>query len=140
MNAQTTTYSAVLGVILASLRKEFGKEQNDIAQKMGLSQASYSRLESGKATFSVDQMYQASLALGVPDFDLMSRMNNMVGQLRRNGVEVQPHIRACLAGNKPHPVSQNPNLSSLFWVHDKRSAVFIMPDHGPVHSRATLPH
>ena len=94
MNAQTTTYSAVLGVILASLRKEFGKEQNDIAQKMGLSQASYSRLESGKATFSVDQMYQASLALGVPDFDLMSRMNNMVGQLRRNGVEVQPHIRA----------------------------------------------
>ena len=94
MNMQTTTYSAVLGVILANRRRELGKEQNEIAQKMGLSQASYSRLESGKATFSVDQMYHASKALSLPDIDIPQRMNNTIVQLRKNGVEVQPQVRA----------------------------------------------
>lgn len=94
MDAQKTTYSAVLGVILSNLRKQFGKEQSDVAKRMGLSQASYSRLESGKATFSVDQMYQAAQALDLPDIEIMARMNSTISQLRSGGIDVQPHTRA----------------------------------------------
>jgi transcriptional regulator with XRE-family HTH domain len=94
MSAQTTTYSAVLGVILSNLRKQYGKEQSDVAEKMGLSQASYSRLESGKATFSVDHLYQAANALGLPEDEIMSRMNATISQLKNNGVNVQANARA----------------------------------------------
>ncbi|WP_268817696.1 helix-turn-helix domain-containing protein, partial [Vibrio anguillarum] len=50
------SYSSILGVVVANKRKELGVEQSVLAENMGLSQASYSRLESGKSTFSVDQM------------------------------------------------------------------------------------
>jgi len=39
MISEQTTHSAVLGVVLANLRKERGLEQSDMAERMGLSQA-----------------------------------------------------------------------------------------------------
>ncbi|PCI52528.1 MAG: transcriptional regulator [Alphaproteobacteria bacterium] len=94
MNENQTTYSAVLGVILSNLRKENGLEQGEMAGRMGLSQASYSRLEGGKSAFSVDQMYQAAIALGMNEDDITNRTNNTVSELRANDVEVLPQVRA----------------------------------------------
>lgn len=93
MNTEQTTYSAVLGVVLASLRKERTIEQGDLAKLMGLSQASYSRLEGGKSSFSVDQMFQATLALDISGEELSQRLNNTVAQLQANGIEVVSQLR-----------------------------------------------
>ena len=93
MNFEQTTYSAVLGVVLANLRKSLSIEQADMAERMGLSQASYSRLEGGKSTFSVDQMFQAALALNLSGEELNRRLNNTVNQLKANGVLVVPQLR-----------------------------------------------
>jgi len=94
MNNEQTTYSAVLGVVLANLRKQLGVDQKDMAERMGLSQASYSRLESGKSSFSVDQMFQASLALNIPGEELNRRLYTTVLQLQENGVDVVPQLRS----------------------------------------------
>ncbi len=93
MSSQTTSYSAVLGVVLCRVRKEKEVEQKDMASRMGLSQASYSRLEAGRSSFSMDQMYQAALALGMDENELSSRLHDTVRQLRVNGVEVAPQLR-----------------------------------------------
>jgi len=93
MSSEQTTYSAVLGVVLANIRKRQGVEQKDMADRMGLSQASYSRLEGGKSSFSVDQMFQAATALGVEGDELNRQLNGTVLQLKANGIDVMPQLR-----------------------------------------------
>ncbi|WP_353304220.1 helix-turn-helix domain-containing protein [Sessilibacter corallicola] len=102
MSKKQTTYSAVLGVVLSNARKQRNIEQGDMAKRMGLSQASYSRLESGKSSFSVDQMYMASMALGLPHNEITSRLNNTVKELRDGGIDVLPLMRGNATGNKDH--------------------------------------
>lgn len=94
MSSDQTTFSAVLGVVLANLRKVKGIEQGEMARKMGVSQASYSRLESGKSSFSVDQLYLAAQALEIDGPELTHRLNNAVQQLNVNGVPVIAPLRA----------------------------------------------
>jgi len=94
MEMGQTTFSAVLGVVLSNLRAERGIEQADMAGRMGLSQASYSRLESGKSTFTVDQMYQAAAALDLNGDQLTERLNQMVRVLELNSARVIPQMRA----------------------------------------------
>jgi transcriptional regulator with XRE-family HTH domain len=93
MKTEQTSYSAILGVVLASLRKEQFIEQGEMADRMGLSQASYSRLESGKSSFSVDQMFQAASALGISAEELNNRLNGTIEQLGINDISVMPQLR-----------------------------------------------
>ena len=65
MSEQITTYSALLGQIIGSLRQQRELDQADLAAALGISQASYSRLEGGKATWSVDQLITVSHRLQV---------------------------------------------------------------------------
>ena len=100
MSGSQTTYSAVLGVVLTNARKQQGIEQGDMAGRMGLSQASYSRLESGKSAFSVDQMYMAAGALRLNPEEVTARLNNTVAELRASGVDVFPLMRGNATGAK----------------------------------------
>lgn len=88
MSSEKTSYSAVLGVVLSSLRRERGLEQGKMAQKMGLSQASYSRLESGKSSFSVNQMFGAANALGMPRHEFLLRLDKTIEYLEESNVEI----------------------------------------------------
>lgn len=91
---KTTSYSSVLGVLLAGMRDEQSIDQAEMAERMGLSQASYSRLEGGKSSFSMDQMFQAAAALGVSEAYLAERLTRTVTMLRANGHEVVSQARA----------------------------------------------
>jgi len=93
MSQEKTTFSAVLGVVLSGLRQEKNIEQGEFSQLMGLSQASYSRLESGKSTFSVDQMFMAAKALDIENIELLDRLNNTIENLVNNDVEVFAQAR-----------------------------------------------
>lgn len=93
MNIQKVTYSAVLGVVLTNLRKQKAIEQGAMAQLMGLSQASYSRLESGKSAFNIDQMYQAAKALNVDSTKIIELVNIYCEKLEGEGVKVESLVR-----------------------------------------------
>lgn len=94
MDTQKATYSAVLGQVLSHLRKVKGLEQGEVAEKMGLTQASYSRLEGGKATFSIDQMYQAAAALDITGSELIAELESYVQHLEIDGIAVEPQVRS----------------------------------------------
>lgn len=99
MNEKLASYSSVLGVVVANKRKELGIEQSDIAAKMGLSQASYSRLESGKATFSVDQLFGCAAALGVPVEELFQTVVNTIKNLQQSEeITIQAPARGNASG------------------------------------------
>ncbi|MGB6293879.1 MAG: helix-turn-helix transcriptional regulator [Vibrio anguillarum] len=95
MQEKMVSYSSILGVVVANKRKELGVEQSVLAENMGLSQASYSRLESGKSTFSVDQMFGCAKALGIEPEVLFHSVVNTVNNLQDSEqVSVQAQLRA----------------------------------------------
>ncbi|AIW13684.1 helix-turn-helix domain-containing protein [Vibrio tubiashii] len=96
MQDKMVSYSSILGVVVANKRKELGIEQSVLAEKMGLSQASYSRLESGKSTFSVDQMFECAKALRIAPDELFNSVVNTVNNLKESE---QVSVQAQLRGN-----------------------------------------
>lgn len=100
MQDKMVSYSSILGVVVANKRKELGIEQSVLAEKMGLSQASYSRLESGKSTFSVDQVFECAKALGISPDELFNLVVNTVNNLMESedvSVQAQPRGNATKA-------------------------------------------
>ncbi|MCU7928725.1 MAG: helix-turn-helix domain-containing protein [Candidatus Thiodiazotropha sp. (ex Dulcina madagascariensis)] len=81
MTHQVTSYSALLGQIIGSLRLQKGLEQADLAQALGISQASYSRLEGGKAQWSIDQLMAASKILGLEVGHILQILERRVADL-----------------------------------------------------------
>ena len=91
------SYSSILGVVVANKRKELGIEQSVLSEKMGLSQGSYSRLESGKSIISVDQMFECAKALGIAPDKLFNSVVNTVNNLKESeqvSVQAQPRGNA----------------------------------------------
>jgi transcriptional regulator with XRE-family HTH domain len=93
MNQNLTTFSGALGAFVRSKRTELNLEQSDLANALGLSQASYSRIEAGKANISVDHMCQIAKALNISYGAFMTSYANYVERLEENGVEVIPAQR-----------------------------------------------
>lgn len=93
MNKSQTTYSAVLGSIVANNRKALGKEQLDIASALGISQASYSRLESGKSSMTTDQIFLVTRALGLSTPELFLQIENSITALESNGYSIIAQLR-----------------------------------------------
>ena len=122
MQDKLASYSSVLGVVVANKRKEMGIEQSVIADKMGLSQASYSRLESGKSTFSVDQMFECASSLGMPADELFQMVQNTVNNLKSSSeVLVQAQSR----GNTTKAKASNGNATVAFIAGAALAALII---------------
>ncbi len=92
--SQQTSFSAVLGVVIANHRKLKMIDQAPFAARMGLSQASYSRLESGKAVFSIEHLYQVAEILEVSAQQLLEEVDRYRASLQREHIQVQPAVRA----------------------------------------------
>lgn len=90
---ELTSFSAVLGAVIAYTRKSQNIEQEEMANKMGLSQASYSRLESGRSSFSVDQMFQSADALNMNYQQLLELFISTIECLRKNKIIVKAQLR-----------------------------------------------
>lgn len=111
MQDKMVSYSSILGVVVANKRKELGIEQSVLAENMGLSQASYSRLESGKSTFSVDQMFECAKALRIAPEDLFHSVVNTVNNLQESE---QVSVQAQLRGNATKAKSEEGNNVGTF--------------------------
>ena len=83
-----TTYQAVLGRLIAQKRKERNLDQEEMARRVGVSRSTWSRIESGSSTLSLDQLAKAAGALGMTMGELMLEADDLVRELRRRGVEV----------------------------------------------------
>lgn len=84
-----TTYPAIVGCLLANSRKRKGLDQAKVAAAMGLSQASWSRIERGETALSVDQLHRAAEVLGENTWEVLRSADQAVSGLKRDGVEVR---------------------------------------------------
>ena len=108
MSDKTLSLSALVGFVLVSTRKEKLHEQGVIAQKMGITQASYSRLENGKSALSVDQLYAVSKVLGITIDDLFYAISKALNQAQAQGINVISPAR----GSTTKSDENNPNTAA----------------------------
>lgn len=83
-----TTYQAILGRLIARKRQERGMDQEEMAQRVGVSRSTWSRIEAGSSALSIDQLAKAANALDVSLGDLMLEVDDLVRELRKQNVEV----------------------------------------------------
>ena len=108
MSDKTLSFSALVGFVIVSIRKEKLLEQAAIAQKMGITQASYSRLENGKSALSVDQLYAVSKVLGITIDDLFYAISKALSQAQAQGINVISPTR----GSTNKSDENNPNTAA----------------------------
>lgn len=90
---QQTTYSTLIGWVLAQERGRARLTQAQLAQKMGLPQSSWSRFESGQGVLSIDQLDQAARHLGSTGKAVLEKAEHLRTALANQGVRVEPGSR-----------------------------------------------
>lgn len=83
-----TTYSAVIGQILVHLREEAGKHQAELAKDVGMQQSTWSRVENGQSSLSVEQLDLAASALGTSSDAIVRQADVARDKLTKHGVNV----------------------------------------------------
>ena len=81
-------YRALVGQAVAGRRARLKLQQKDLADALGITQASWSRLETGQSAFSVEQLSQASAALGTSAGEILAEADRVATQLAHQGYKV----------------------------------------------------
>jgi transcriptional regulator with XRE-family HTH domain len=84
-----TTYPALCGAILTNLRNDIGQTQIEIAEMAGVKRSTWSRIEKGESSLSVEQLFFAARALGVEATTIIDMIDKAVTELRAHGVRVE---------------------------------------------------
>ena len=83
-----TTYSAVIGGVIKQLRDTRSINQGAMAEKMGVSQAAWSKLENGKSTLTTAQLAKAADLLEVEANKIIQYADETVADFKSNGISV----------------------------------------------------
>src|SRR5688500_3186985 len=84
-----TTYPAIVGRVLAELRKERGLNQEDVAESVGVGQAAWSKIERGDSALTVGQLFAASERMDLTAGDVLKYADLVRREAEVQGVEVE---------------------------------------------------
>lgn len=85
-----TKPSLVMGVILSWLRQHAGLDQRSLAEVLGITQASWSRIENGNAVPNFEQIINSCVAMGI-DFVYLAKLYSYIcEQLTTQLIDVTP--------------------------------------------------
>jgi len=85
-----TTYNGIVGAVLRQRREQMGLEQSQIAQRLGLTQSSYSRIESGKTSLTLLQLSDMAQHFGMNPHGFVAQVEHIKIDMQRQGIEVSP--------------------------------------------------
>jgi transcriptional regulator with XRE-family HTH domain len=83
-----TTYPAIVGKVMADLRAQKGMAQKDLAQAVGVTQANWSRIESGQTSVTLEHLRSASKALAIPPAHLLGIADQTEMEASVQGVSI----------------------------------------------------
>ncbi|HMY00520.1 MAG: helix-turn-helix transcriptional regulator [Pseudomonadales bacterium] len=85
-----TTYPAVVGAILIARRKELGLSQNALAESVGLTVSTWSRIENGDSALTIEQLKLAGDKLNVLPSQILKEADEKIIELKNRGIETNP--------------------------------------------------
>ncbi len=83
-----TTYQAIIGRVVVKIRKELAVEQASLAKNVGVTQSTWSRIERGESSLTVEQLARAADFLRVRPSTILHETEKAVDSLERQGVFV----------------------------------------------------
>src|SRR5690606_26978366 len=85
-----TSFSAVVGAVIASLRKNrVNLNQSDMASAIGATVSTWSRIETGETAMTLEQLALAAEKLDIPPSAILIAAEKMVSELRDKGIETE---------------------------------------------------
>jgi len=85
-----TTYNGIIGAVLRGHREQLGLEQAQIAQRLGLTQSSYSRIENGKTSLTLVQLSNMAPTFKLTPNSFIAQVENIKLNMERQGIAVTP--------------------------------------------------
>jgi len=86
-----TTYPAVVGGVVVKLRDKLDLKQGDLANAVGVTQATWSRIENGSSALTIEQLGLAAERLGKQPSEILRLADEASQQLKIQGIRVVPH-------------------------------------------------
>lgn len=83
------SYPAIVGQVLCELRRKSGRDQSDLADAVGVTQSTWSRIEAGTSALTIEQLAVAANTLGVKTSEILQLTDQSVEELQNKGVEIE---------------------------------------------------
>lgn len=83
-----TSYSQIVGSIIANYREYHGLGQAEISSKLNISQATWSRIERGSTSVNASQLSEISSLFNVTPQQILARADQMKAELNSRGIKV----------------------------------------------------
>jgi transcriptional regulator with XRE-family HTH domain len=83
-----TTYPSIVGGVLSNLRSQNGIQQKDMADAVGVTQATWSRIESGQTNVTLDHLRSAAKTLNVQPSQILAFADKTEMEAQFRGVTV----------------------------------------------------
>ena len=83
-----TTYPAIVGGVLSNLRTQNGMHQKALADAVGVTQATWSRIESGQTNVTLDHLRTAARSLGMQPSQVLAFADQAEVEAQFRGVTV----------------------------------------------------
>lgn len=87
-----TTYAAIVGVVLTGLREREGLTQETLGAYVGVSQATWSKIERGTSGCSIEQLHRAATRLFCSAGAVLEIADRVREALVRKGMVVLPAL------------------------------------------------
>jgi transcriptional regulator with XRE-family HTH domain len=84
-----TTYPAIVGGVLTQMRNQTSLRQEDVAKAIGVTQTTWSRVETGQSSLTVEHLRMASYALGRTPDDVLNLAEQATANLQAQGIEIR---------------------------------------------------
>lgn len=89
-----TTYTAIVGQVLARKRADRGLEQAVLAKSLGVGQSTWSRVENGAVALTVEQLRAVAAPLAISPDEVLREADHYESLLTSSGVKVIPQSEA----------------------------------------------
>lgn len=83
-----TTYPAIVGGVLTKIRNDNNMRQDELAQSVGVTQATWSRIERGQSSITVEHLRKAADKLGAAPGDILRYADRTAIDFRNRGGDV----------------------------------------------------
>lgn len=82
------SYRSLVGQVVAQQRTKLGLGQLDLAEALSITQASFSRLESGQTAMTLDQLSKIATRCGTTPGEILGIADRFADRLRAEGYHV----------------------------------------------------
>lgn len=84
------TYPAIVGAVLAGIRKERGLSQAEVAEAVAVGVSTWSRIENGESALSIEQLAGAADRLEIAPSSVLQAVEEKIALLRKKSVGTVP--------------------------------------------------